>query len=199
MTRTTILSSALAFAFVSLSASSAFAGPCDSFNSYAKKIQSGYKKACGDAKNKGLCKDRPKLMSDAAEALAFWNNLAGESWAKIGARTIRRGQTQQGTVVNPGMRTWVTASPSTSSSANVNISKRGGEANVRINICAVDPETGRTTQLFGPKETEGSLNQSVRGTAGKFILVRIAGAGNIVKGKKKPGIGRKYAYSIRIK
>lgn len=116
-----------------------------------------------------------EAFSGFASAMhTIWKRLADDNWATIGPRKIEFDSVQSGTVVNPTRRTFVSAVPLASDSAQVTLTKRGGRSTTQIAVCSHglggDTRLERTVVIPGdwpdgyqwsPPELEGVLDRLI--------------------------------------
>jgi len=88
----------------------------------------------GNFSNLAACVTSAPLYS---KIIGFWNTLAGNGPLKIGPREAKYNQTQQGTLIIPGDRTFI-AAPSDKNSVTLSVKKRGGKGGAKLSICKVD-------------------------------------------------------------
>ncbi len=163
------------FMMVAMSVSTpAFAGECDSVEKYANNIVGKYQELC-----KKNCDVKNQKIENVKAMVKFWNDMAGNSWAKIGPRHFEFANTTKGTIQSVGKRTWVSSMPSGEAGATVSIKKTDGKGATRYNICTMDPETKQIVRVgFGDfdkgKDTE-TQTKKVNGTLGKFVIVELVG------------------------
>ncbi len=109
----------------------------------------------------------------SSSMVSAWNGMASNKWATIGPRQIEFGAVQEGTVVNPTKRTFVSAMPLDSDSVSVALTKKGGRAKTEIVVCGHSP-SGSTRQLhktvvdrgndsftWSPQRTDGVLDHVI--------------------------------------
>lgn len=152
----------------------AFAGECDGVDQYANTIVKRFYEVC-----KNNCDVAVQSVETVKEMVKFWNEMAGNSWAKIGPRHFTFSVATKGTIQSVGKRTWVSSMPSGEAGATVSIKKTDGKGATRYNICTMDPETKQIVRVgFGDfdkgKDTE-TQTKKVNGTLGKFVIVELVG------------------------
>jgi hypothetical protein len=79
-----------------------------------------------------------KWTEIAEQSVNYFNKMAGNSWARLGARSIVLGSPEQGTIVGTAGRIYVTTTTLPSSSARIIVTERGGKGKVGVAICKAD-------------------------------------------------------------
>lgn len=126
-----------------------------------------------------------------ANATAFWNSMAGSSWATFGPRDLAFGQDLKGTVLNPGERRFVTSVPIIDfDNMTLTLNKTGGKAETDVQISKLDAQgncvdVARFTVPKGDDSFSRSL--SIPAVRGSVITVRLT----------PKGLGRKLEYTLR--
>lgn len=110
--------------------------------------------------------------------------LANNGPFTLGPRDLDVGKSQNGTIVNPAFRTFLTSALMDKDSLTVKIEKKGGKGGASIRICKID-ENKKYTHLktITFEEGEGTSNQSatVTGVKGHLVQVFIDGTGGVSK------------------
>jgi hypothetical protein len=124
---------------------------------------------------------------------AFWNSMAGNSWAAIGPRELTLGEELKGTVINPGERRFLSALPIIDyDTVKLTLTKKGGQAETDVRIYRLDAQ-GNCAELATvtvPKG-DGSFAQT-------FTLSAVRGSVLTVRLTPK-GLGRKLEYTLLAK
>jgi hypothetical protein len=172
----------------------AYAGDCKDVDSYAKKLNEAADRICTKVGDKWQKCDASKIENVRNEVqywTSWWNEMVGETWAKIGPRHVGFGTTDKGTIVNPGTRIWVSSGPS-AGDASWDIDYVEGAAGMKISYCAIDA-TGNVEFLgaedVNPKKQPPKKSLDASKVAGKFLAVKLDGDG---------GAGKKWEYKIKL-
>jgi hypothetical protein len=178
----------IAAAALTAAPAAARADRCESAGSYAAKFKEAADKACSYG-NWSTCNQRGELLAEAAYWTSWWNQMAGNTWAKIGPRQIDFGRTDQGNIVAPGKRLWVSFTPAAHGFVEVKISKKDGKAGLRVHLCAINDQgktewietldipRGADNKVFTVRDPKGTLK-------GKFVAVDMIGDGMVGQGFK---------------
>lgn len=110
--------------------------------------------------------------------------LANNGPFTLGPRDLAVGTAQNGTIVNPAFRTFLTSALLDKDSLTVKVEKKGGKGGATVRICKIDENkkyTNLKTITF--EEGEGTSTQSatVTGVKGHLIQVFIDGTGGVSK------------------
>ncbi len=73
-------------------------------------------------------------MSKVEQAVRAWNQVAQNSWATLGPRSLKRSQTARGTILGQTNRTFVMP-PSLRRNVTITIKKTNGRAKTGVTIC----------------------------------------------------------------
>ena len=177
------------FMMVAMSVSTpAFAGECDSVEKYANNIVGKYQELC-----KKNCDVKNQKIENVKAMVKFWNDMAGNSWAKIGPRHFEFANTTKGTIQSVGKRTWVSAAPAGSDSVSVTIKKTDGKGSVRYNICTMDPKTKKPVRVgfgeFDKGDGTESQTKTIKGASRKFVFVELVGE----------NVTRSFSYDLTVR
>lgn len=128
------------------------------------------------------------------EAIRKWNDLVGNSWAKIGPRALTFDETLRGTLTSATTRTFITPFPCVEDEVSLNIRERGGSAKTEICICRIDSD-GDEDQVARfvwnenrseRKQKSQRIRYRVRGVEGHLLVVTL----------KSSSVLKKLEYSI---
>ncbi len=118
-----------------------------------------------------------KVAKVATQMIAFWNSMAGDSWATIGPREFKLGETNKGTLVSTGGRMFITSSPLDKDKLDVKIKKTDGKAKTHVTICK--DNHGKKTKLAefdidnGKDNVGQSFTRSLTGVRGYVVTVHL--------------------------
>lgn len=127
------------------------------------------------------------------KAVSRWNQLVGDSWAKLGPRRITLGDADEGTVVNPGERTFLTPGPMAADELEVAIRSRDGNAECEVTVCA-HPKSGRPRKLWTATFAKGNDND---GTSKTHTLKGVRGC--VLSINLKPrGALKSFSYRVKL-
>lgn len=170
------------------------AGDCKDAGALAKKLVEAASKLCESGQGRFKNCDPKKLGQAVSQAdywVKWWNELAGETWAHLGPRHLSFNAQDKGTVVNPGVRTWVSLGPS-AGRAKVDVRALSGKAGMDVSYCAITAD-GRVDFLgkdsVGAGQSVPAREFSEAEVGGKFVVVKLDGTG---------GMGKKYEYNILL-
>ena len=110
--------------------------------------------------------------------------LANNGPFTLGPRDLAIGTSQNGTIVNPAFRTFLSPALLDKDSLTVKIEKKGGKGGANIRICKIDEKKKYThlkTITFPEGETTATKNETVTGVKGHLIQVFIDGSGGVSK------------------
>ncbi len=176
---------------------------CDSFSGIATEIWNEWGEvlkgiAAGVGATQGLPPDQIYAMATEYEAavkktISRWNDIAGNSWAKLGPRKLQLGDAEEGTVVHPGERTFLTPGPLATDCVELAIKSRDGKAECEVMVCA-HGKSGRPRKLWTAKFASGSGNdgdtkkQRLQGIRGMVLSVNL----------KPRGLLKSFAYQVKL-
>lgn len=110
--------------------------------------------------------------------------LANNGPFTLGPRDLAVGTAQNGTIVNPAFRTFLTSALMDKSSLTVKVEKKGGKGGANIRICKIDENKKYThlkTITFEDGEGASTESATVTGVKGHLIQVFIDGTGGVSK------------------
>ena len=110
--------------------------------------------------------------------------LANNGPFTLGPRDLAVGTSQNGTIVNPAFRTFLTSALMDKSSLTVKVEKKGGKGGANIRICKIDENkkfTHLKTITFADDESTSAQSATVTGVKGVLIQVFIDGTGGVSK------------------
>jgi hypothetical protein len=113
--------------------------------------------------------------------------LAANGPFTIGPRDLMVGTSQNGDIVNPGFRTFLSPSPLDKDSLTVEVNKTDGKAGALVYICKID-ENKHYTHLkniaFDEGNNTATKKETVSGVKGSIVQVFINGNGGVAKAFK---------------
>jgi len=111
--------------------------------------------------------------------VTWWNQMAGNSWAKIGPRALEvDGKILSGTVVLGTERVFCTPGPVDTSDIKIRVTKDGGKAKTDVEICKM-AKNGSSTEEFDYTWAKGKDNigdtesRTVKSAKDKILCVRL--------------------------
>lgn len=112
------------------------------------------------------------------EMVKFWNQMAGNSWAKIGPRRLDYATNLNGTIVGPTDRVFLAHSPTDKDSVEIKLDKLDGKAETSVTVCKVD-KAGRATKLWDFTAENGNYTKTwtktVTGVKDQIVTVHLHG------------------------
>ena len=126
------------------------------------------------------CIKNATKYKEAAEAMVIlFNALADNGQATLGPRRIEFGNNQQGTLVGPSNRTFVSVYPMDKNSVTFKVKKIEFDGKVEAVICKIDGE-GKMTNLavfnFTGDEKDGTeIVKTVTGVENHLVQIRLNG------------------------
>lgn len=128
-----------------------------------------------------------------AKIIGLWNTLAGNGPLKIGPREAKYNQTQQGTLIIPGDRTFI-AAPSDKNSVTLSVKKRGGKGGAKLSICKVNGDGNVAlldTFTFQPDAPAGQeYKKTFSGVVAHGFTIFLDGAGG--------GLAREFQFNLTL-
>jgi hypothetical protein len=133
-----------------------------------------------------LAADKFKKLAPRLKALAANGPFT------IGPRDLMVGTSQNGDIINPAVRTFLTPTPLDKDSLTVEVNKTDGRGGALIRICSID-ENKKFTSLKTIAFDEGNnapqtKRETVSGVKGKIVQVFIDGQG---------GVGKAFKYTLK--
>ena len=110
--------------------------------------------------------------------------LANNGPFTLGPRDLAVGTAQNGTIVNPAFRTFLSPALLDKDSLTVKIEKKGGKSGANIRICKIDEKkkfTHLKTITFPEGDETGTRSETVTGVKGHLIQIFIDGTGGVSK------------------
>lgn len=110
--------------------------------------------------------------------------LANNGPFTLGPRDLAIGTAQNGTIVNPAFRTFLTPALLDKDNLTVKIEKKGGKGGANIRICKIDEKkkfTHLKTITFSESDETGTKSETITGVKGYLIQVFIDGTGGVSK------------------
>jgi hypothetical protein len=139
------------------------------------------------------CLDAADKAAKVAEQMTkYWNQAAGNSWAKIGPRRLDPGETHGGQLVSTGGRMFITAMPLDSDSAEISLKKLDGKAKTEVTVCK--EHRGKYTKLWTFEIDNGEKN---KGDVWKKTFDGVKGH-NIVVHLDAKSVANKFKYQVKL-
>lgn len=110
--------------------------------------------------------------------------LANNGPFTLGPRDLMVGTSQNGTIVNPGVRTFLTPTLMDKDSLTVEIAKKDGRGGANIRICKISEDKKYThlkTLTFAEGSGTSTQTATVSGIKGHIVQVFIDGTGGVTK------------------
>lgn len=194
MKKSVVISVVTSLAVTGTLSGTAHAGSCQDAGELATKLVEAANKLCTQSGGRFKNCDAKKLGTAVNEVdywVKWWNSTVGNTAAKLGPRSLAYNATDKGTILNPGVRTWISLEPS-AGRAKLQIKALGGKAGMEVSYCAVNAD-GRIdflgTDTAGGGQSPPLRELSEDQVGGKFIIVKMDGTGGALK---------KYEYEINL-
>ncbi|MDQ3821524.1 MAG: hypothetical protein M3362_28120, partial [Acidobacteriota bacterium] len=111
------------------------------------------------------CLNSPKYAQAVGKMVTYFNEKVNNSWATLGPRQMEFGSTQEGNLIGPGDRVFLSPAPLDKDSLTVRIKKLGGRARTVVVICKInDNNTQTKLDEFEFAEGDGNTGQEVTKT-----------------------------------
>lgn len=127
-------------------------------------------------------------MNKADQAVRAWNQVAQNSWATLGPRSLKRKQTARGTILGQTNRTFVMP-PSLRKNLSITIKKTNGRAKTGVTICTTG-KGGRKTivaQYTFPNGRQAMTKKfNISSAKGKVISINM----------RNYSVGNKFKYQV---
>lgn len=110
--------------------------------------------------------------------------LANNGPFTLGPRDLAVGTAQNGTIINPAFRTFLSSALLDKESLTVKIEKKGGKGGANIRICKIDEKKKYThlkTIIFEEGDGTSTKSETVTGVKGYLIQIFIDGTGGVSK------------------
>jgi hypothetical protein len=110
--------------------------------------------------------------------------LANNGAFTLGPRDLAVGTSQNGTIVNPAFRTFLTPALLDKDALTVKVEKKGGKGGANIRICKIDENKKYThlkTITFEDGGVAATKSETVTGVKGQLVQVFIDGTGGVSK------------------
>lgn len=127
-----------------------------------------------------ICLATPKYSQLAPKL----KQLANNGPFTLGPRDLAIGTAQNGTIVNPAFRTFLTPALMDKDNLTVKVEKKGGKGGAAIRICKIDEKKKYThlkTITFADGDGTATKSETVTGVKGHLIQVFIDGTGGVSK------------------
>jgi hypothetical protein len=120
---------------------------------------------------------REKLVR---QMVATWNRLAANRWATVGPRQLPLGTAQQGTLVGPGTRMFLTPAPLHVDAIDVALTKQAFRGPAEVTVCSYAPggikaRRWNFTIESGGRNTGRTWLRRIVGVEGQLVSVHIVG------------------------
>lgn len=143
--------------------------------------------ACVEASN--------KAEEVASRLLAFWNKMAGNSWAKIGHRSLEIGKAETGTLTLSGDRMFITTKPLGNGTYKFSLDETDGKGETAVDV-SLSSISGKCEKLKSylfnedksGKQGHGNVELDIKNAGGKYLVV-------LLNGKS---ITNKFSYKIKL-
>jgi hypothetical protein len=129
---------------------------------------------------KQVCLATPKYSQIAPKL----KQLANSGAFTLGPRDLAVGTAQNGTIVNPAFRTFLTPALMDKDNLTVKVEKKGGKGGANIRICKIDEKKKYThlkTITFPEGDGGATKSETVTGAKGHLVQVFIDGTGGVSK------------------
>lgn len=110
--------------------------------------------------------------------------LANNGPFTLGPRDLAVGTSQNGTIINPAFRTFLTSALMDKDNLTVKVEKKSGKGGANIRICKIDENKKYThlkTITFEDGETTSTQSATVTGVKAHLVQVFIDGTGGVSK------------------
>lgn len=110
--------------------------------------------------------------------------LANNGPFTLGPRDLAVGSSQNGTIVNPAFRTFLTSALMDKDSLTVKVEKKSGKGGANIRICKIDENKKYThlkTITFEEGDGGATKSETITGVKGHLVQIFIDGTGGISK------------------
>lgn len=110
--------------------------------------------------------------------------LANNGPFTLGPRDLAVGTSQNGTIVNPAFRTFLTSALMDKDNLTVKVEKKSGKGGANIRICKIDENKKYShlkTITFAEGEATSTQSATVTGVKGHLVQVFIDGTGGVSK------------------
>jgi len=134
------------------------------------------------------CIKNATKYKEAAEAMVkLFNALADNGQATLGPRRIEFGNPQNGTLIGPSNRTFVSVYPMDKNSITFKVKKIEGDGKVEAVICRIDADNNITNLAvfnFTGDEKDGTeIVRTVTGVENQLVQIRLNGQSAVKKFK----------------
>lgn len=110
--------------------------------------------------------------------------LANNGPFTLGPRDLAVGSSQNGTIVNPAFRTFLTSALMDKDSLTVKVEKKSGKGGANIRICKIDENKKYThlkTITFEEGDSVATKSETITGVKGHLVQIFIDGTGGVSK------------------
>lgn len=127
--------------------------------------------------------------------MTFWNKMAGNSWAKIGPRSLAIGTSETGNIFGMGDRTFISPTPLNYDTVQLTLDETDGKGETAVEVCLMST-SGKCTKvasyLFNEdkagKRGHGKVEPMIEHALGKYLVV-------LLNGKS---VTNKFEYKIKL-
>ena len=141
----------------------------------------------------GIATSNPAIVVECVEKLnkaeevlknmiSYWNKMAGNSWAKLGHRSLTVGSSETGTIVGPGDRTFMTPVPLSYDTVKLTLEETDGKGETYVEVC-LNNGSGKCTKVKSTtfnedkagKSGHGKIEVNIDNAKGKYLVVLLNG------------------------
>lgn len=124
-----------------------------------------------------------KAEEVAKNVISYWNTeIAGNTWAHIGPRTLTVGESEKGTITSIGDRTYITPTPITCNKVKLTLKETDGKGETQVDVCKMNSK-GNCTKLktwnfnddAAGKKGHGNVELEIDDIKGKYLVVVLNG------------------------
>jgi len=108
--------------------------------------------------------------------------MAGNSWAKIGPRSLEIGKAETGTVTGPGDRMFITTKPLSNGTFKFSLDETDGKGETAVDV-SLSSTSGKCEKLKSylfnedksGKQGHGNVELEIKNAGGKYLVVLLNG------------------------
>lgn len=169
----------------------AYAGDCRDTSQYAAILVEAAKNVCEENQGRFKSCKFAALQDQVDYWTKWWNKMVGNNWATLGPRQLPYNARTPGTIINPGVRTFVSMAPA-AGKGKVEIKIWDGSAGVDVSYCAL--KSDGTIEFLGIDRVSSGQSPPIKDLTeqqigGRFVIVKLDGTG---------GAGKRYQYNITL-